>query len=259
MGCLAATLGLIAILLLGVRTSVDLAGTWSPWTPAEVEGLASPQALSLESTTWSGPSTCGQYRVTRTYSEGGDGVPLDAARAVIEARLTGVGAPDAVVTAVGEDLVAVEVGMDPERLRELILAPGRVVFLPVPPELDAEVVAGEPLPSGMVDLEPLFATAGVASARAGHDESGILAIDLTLTDEAARSLDQHAAAHPGERLAIVFDGVVWAAPVIRARSFDGEVRMSGSWSPDEAQLSAAIIGAGPLPGPLDEIHLGPCD
>jgi preprotein translocase subunit SecD len=259
MGCLVATLGLIAVLLLGVRTSVDVAGTWSPWTPTEIEVFASPAPLALEPPSGSGPRACGQYRFASSDRDEAGAASIDEARRVIEARLRAVGVPDPIVSVADQDLVTVEAVGDAGSLRELILTPGHVAFLPVPPELDADVADGQPVPSGMVDLEPLFATDGVASARAVRDDSGIPAIELTLTDEAARSLDDHAAGHQGERFAIVVDGVVGSAPVIRARSFDGEARISGSWSLDEALLMAAILGAGPLPAPLDEVRLDPCD
>jgi hypothetical protein len=128
-----------------------------------------------------------------------------------------------------------------------VAAQSRVLFVPIPPEFNAQVEDGKPLPAGM-DAAPLFGGEQIASASLGTDQLDHPAIDLVLTPEGARLMDNWAAAHFQERFAIVLDGTVVSAPSINATSFNGQIQISGNFTPAEANaLLEAINGGGTAP------------
>ena len=59
-------------------------------------------------------------------------------------------------------------------------------------------------------------------------------VALDLTDRGARIFEKITADNVGKRLAIVLDGVVRSAPVIRERIAGGHAQISGSFTPEEA-------------------------
>ena len=57
----------------------------------------------------------------------------------------------------------------------------------------------------------------------------------------------------GRRFAIVVDGIVLSAPVMRASRFGGEAQISGNFTTGDVAALVAAIGSGPLPAPLTEL------
>lgn len=67
----------------------------------------------------------------------------------------------------------------------------------------------------------------------------------------AQRFDQITAANVGKRMAIVLDGTVYSAPVIRERISGGSAQISGSFSEQEATDLAIVLRAGSLPAPVN--------
>lgn len=67
----------------------------------------------------------------------------------------------------------------------------------------------------------------------------------------AKRFDQITAANIGKRMAIVLDGTIYSAPVIRERIAGGSAQISGSFSSQEATDLAIILRAGSLPAPVN--------
>lgn len=85
-----------------------------------------------------------------------------------------------------------------------------------------------------------------------------VAIDFNSTG--ARLFDQVTAANVGKRFAIVLDGNVYSAPVIRERISGGSAQISGSFNEKEAADLAIILRAGSLPAPVkivQNVTVGP--
>jgi SecD/SecF fusion protein len=88
----------------------------------------------------------------------------------------------------------------------------------------------------------------VESARVGRDNMGRPIIEFTLTDDAALRFGQVTHDNIGQCLAVVLDGELQTAPVIRGEiSKSGEI--SGDYSLDEAQNIANVL-ENPLRAPL---------
>lgn len=85
-----------------------------------------------------------------------------------------------------------------------------------------------------------------------------VAIDFNSTG--ARLFDQVTAANVGKRFAIVLDGNVHSAPVIRERISGGSAQISGNFSDKEAADLAIVLRAGSLPAPVkivQNVTVGP--
>lgn len=75
-------------------------------------------------------------------------------------------------------------------------------------------------------------------------------IAFTLKSEAAKKFERVTEANIDRRLAIVLDGVIQSAPVIRSRIPGGEGIIEGNFSMETARDLAIILRAGALPAPV---------
>jgi protein-export membrane protein SecD len=103
-----------------------------------------------------------------------------------------------------------------------------------------------------------------ASATLGSGNDPQLAnqpiVHLELTGDGSDIFERVTGRHVGERLAIVLDGVVKSAPVIRQRIAGGRAQIEGIDSIEEARDLAIILRAGALPAPIkiiEERTVGP--
>lgn len=213
--------------------------------------LSGCQLLTLGS---SGPVTCVTLEVRPVDGAPVSDAQLDATLDVIAHRLDALGARSASYAVLHPDqqlIVGLPAG-DGSRWRSAMIRPGKLAFVPVPPALDEQVVDGEALPDGL-DATPLFEGSGVVDAALAEDELGRPSVSISLSSDAAEVFDAYAAAHYGERFAMVLDGIVLSAPSINARAFNGEAQISGNFSEAEAQDLVAALRSGPLPAPVEEI------
>ncbi len=85
-------------------------------------------------------------------------------------------------------------------------------------------------------------------------------VALDLTDRGARIFAKITGENVGKRLAIVLDGVVRSAPVIREKIGGGHAQISGSFTHEEAADLAIVLRAGALPAPvkiIQNVTVGP--
>ncbi len=78
-------------------------------------------------------------------------------------------------------------------------------------------------------------------------------VSLDLTGSGGRRFGQITEQNVNKRLAIVLDGVVKSAPVIRERILGGSAQITGSFTYEEAQDLAIVLRVGALPAPLKPI------
>jgi protein-export membrane protein SecD len=91
-------------------------------------------------------------------------------------------------------------------------------------------------------------------------EFGYPHVSLEFNKEGAKVFAAVTEANVERNLAIVLDGVVQSAPVIRTRIPDGKAIIEGNFSMDEAKLLATVLRAGALPAPvkiIEEVTVGP--
>jgi preprotein translocase subunit SecD len=197
----------------------------------------------------------GEYQVVATDEQPVTAEILGQTRTIIENRVNAFGLAEPIVQTQGQDRISVELpgAEDEQELRRLIGATGVLEFVPVPAQFSPQVADGLPLPEGMGDVEPLFTGVEISAARPGRDQTGLLAVDIELKETGARIFDDFARDNVGERFAIVLDGIVQSAPVIRARSFGGQAQISGSFTPDEMNALVTVLRFGSLPLEIREV------
>jgi protein-export membrane protein SecD len=83
---------------------------------------------------------------------------------------------------------------------------------------------------------------------------GTPSIGFTFNREGGKLFDQFTAANVGKYLAIVLDGVVHSAPVIKTRISGGSGVIEGSFTMEEARDLAIVLRAGSLPAPVTIIE-----
>lgn len=79
-------------------------------------------------------------------------------------------------------------------------------------------------------------------------------VSLDLTSRGGKIFGTLTENNVGRRMAIVLDGVVKSAPVIRERILGGSAQISGSFSHEEASDLAIVLRVGALPAPVDVIQ-----
>lgn len=87
----------------------------------------------------------------------------------------------------------------------------------------------------------------LVDARVTQDELGKPAVSLKFNKEGALAFENATAANFEKQIAIVLDGGVISAPVVRAKISGGEAQISGSFTADEAVRLAVMLRAGALP------------
>ncbi|NQT46584.1 MAG: protein translocase subunit SecD [Candidatus Omnitrophica bacterium] len=99
--------------------------------------------------------------------------------------------------------------------------------------------------------------ATVAFSQSGFNEPYV---SLTFNNKGGAIFAKVTSTNIGRRLAIVLDGVIKSAPVIRERIPSGRAQITGNFSVDEANDLAIILNAGALPAPIkivEERTVGP--
>ena len=87
----------------------------------------------------------------------------------------------------------------------------------------------------------------LVDARVTHDELQKPAVSLKFSKEGAVAFENATGANIEKQIAIVLDGSVISAPVVRARISGGEAQISGNFKSEEAVRLAVMLRAGALP------------
>jgi preprotein translocase subunit SecD len=202
----------------------------------------------------------------------------------IRNRIDQFGVTEPVITKYGEGQILVELPgiKDPERALELIGRTAQLEFKLVDEENLKKGVPDTPpegteiLPmrvkdreKGTVETFPILLKKETvltgelltdARVRFGGEFGNEPYVALEFNSEGARIFDRVTAENVGRRLAIVLDGVVYSAPVIRERISGGRASITGGFSLDEAKDLAIVLRAGALPAPvkvIQNITIGP--
>ena len=116
-------------------------------------------------------------------------------------------------------------------------------------------------PSMVVGREVLLTGEDVVDARPQFDDkNGQPYVGISFNTRGAAAFDRITAENVNKRMAIVLDGKIYSAPVIRERISGGRASISGNFTTPEAQNLAIALRAGSLPAPvsvLEERTVGP--
>jgi len=200
----------------------------------------------------------------------------DRALEIIRNRIDQFGVLEPVIQKEGIDRIIVQLPgvTDRQRAIDIIGRTAHLEFVLVAddPELLKKALDGEeasgyvlkPLGKESLLLEDKPSLTGDklvdASVEFSQQQFGQPYVSITLNAEGANIFSALTGSSVNKRLAIVLDGVVQSAPVIRERIPSGKAQISGSFSVDEANDLAIILRAGALPAPtkiIEERTVGP--
>jgi preprotein translocase subunit SecD len=92
------------------------------------------------------------------------------------------------------------------------------------------------------------------------DRFGEPYVSIKFNPQGAKDFDRITGENVNKRLAIILDGVVYSAPVIKERISGGDAQVTGSFTMDDAKDLAIVLRAGTLPAPvkiLEQRSVGP--
>lgn len=106
----------------------------------------------------------------------------------------------------------------------------------------------------VVKKEPELTGKYIVDAYIGYDRTGFPDVNLILDKEGEKIFEEVTGKNVGRRLAIVLDGVVKSAPVIKERIPGGKAVISGRFTMEEARELAIVLRSGALPAKLNIIY-----
>jgi SecD/SecF fusion protein len=102
--------------------------------------------------------------------------------------------------------------------------------------------------------------ADLSESHVGFDTYGVPDVKLQFTSSGMKKFAKITEDNVGKQMAILLDGRVISAPVIREPILTGQCQISGDFSMDQAGLLASVLNSGALPVPLnieEERTVGP--
>jgi SecD/SecF fusion protein len=194
---------------------------------------------------------------------------VDRAVEIIQNRIDQFGVREPLITKQGDTQIVVQLpGLtDQDRAREIVAKTAHLEFKLVSDDenIIKDSLAGNP-PEGfevkelkdtnriaetlVLKTEPVLTGDRLTNATVGFDSYGSAVVDIQFDKEGAKAFDIVTFRNIGKRLAIVLDGKVHSAPVIRDRIPNGQGQISGNFPVDEASDLALVLNAGALPAPV---------
>ncbi len=209
-------------------------------------------------------------RLTEQLLEAEQTRAVDQSMEVVRKRIDGLGVKETSVQRQGEGRINVQVPgeSDPERIKSLIGKTAKLTFQMVDESVSpADAAAGrvppisEALPSdnpaeGIVVVKKRALVSGddLVDAQPSFDQFGESVVSFRFNGRGARLFGQATQANVNKRFAIVLDGKVLSAPVIREPILGGSGQISGSFTTDTANDLAVLLRAGALPAKLDTVE-----
>ncbi|MDQ6987139.1 MAG: protein translocase subunit SecD [Mariprofundaceae bacterium] len=208
---------------------------------------------------------------------------IDQAIEVIRNRIDALGTTEPVIVKQGKTRILVQIPgyEDSARAKSLIGRTAQLEFKLVDEKGDLDKALQGVIPPGDIIMYGAAEKSGgkttrqpyllkkrtelsgseVSDARVSIDSRfNEYAVTLKFNSKGARKFDRLTAAHVGERFAIILEGSIMSAPVIRERISGGSAQITGSFSPAEAHDLAIVLRAGALPAPVkvvEERSIGP--
>jgi preprotein translocase subunit SecD len=208
---------------------------------------------------------------------------VDQSIEVIRNRVDALGTTEPVIVKQGERRILVQIPgyEDSARAKSLIGRTAQLEFKLVDEKGDLEKALSGKIPQGdiivygkaegrgdemvrqpyLLKKRTELSGAEIADARVSIDSQyNEYAVTLKFNNKGARKFDKLTDAHVGERFAIILEGVVQSAPVIRERISGGTAQITGSFTSQDARDLAIVLRAGALPAPVkvvEERSIGP--
>jgi protein-export membrane protein SecD len=187
---------------------------------------------------------------------------VDQSIEVIRKRVDETGTKEPVIVRQGDDRIVVQLPgvKDPQRLKDLIGKTAKMTFRLVD---EAAVLSGQVPPTselvpsseeeggGKLPLQKRVMVSGENLTNAQQTfENGEPVVSFAFDTIGGKRFGDATAQNIGKRFAIVLDGKIISAPVIRGAIMGGSGIISGRFTAQSAQDLAVLLRAGALPAPL---------
>jgi len=227
----------------------------------------------------------GNFTLTITETEANEikKFAVDQSIEVVRNRIDALGTTEPVIVRQGERRILVQIPgyEDSARAKSLIGRTAQLEFKLVDEKGDLDKALAGKIPPGdiivygeaqnrggkmirqpyLLKKRTELSGSEVSDARVSIDSRyNEYAVTLKFNNKGARKFDKLTQAHVGERFAIILEGVVKSAPVIRERISGGTAQITGSFTSQDARDLAIVLRAGALPAPVkvvEERSIGP--
>jgi preprotein translocase subunit SecD len=203
---------------------------------------------------------------------------MGTAREVVARRIDPTGTKEITVVRQGNNRILVEVPgvQDPEGLKTIIGKTAKLEFRMVDDGADSVMVAKglapaadelmplmqNGVPAGKIAVSRIVKVTGdqLTKAEASRTDDGLDDIAFTFNAEASTIFAHLTQENIGKRFAVILDGTVISAPVIKSAITGGSGTISGGFTAESARQLATQLSSGKLPVPLkvvQESTIGP--
>lgn len=189
---------------------------------------------------------------------------------IVRRRIDALGTKEPSIQSQGGKYILVQLpGVDnPERIKELIGQTAKMSFHLVNESVTMEQIQAGRAPAGTelmpyMDMPgqviPVYSRVEVSGdslkdSQADFDQNNMPVVSTVFDASGARRFAKLTTEHVNERFAIVLDGKVLSAPVIREPIPGGRGQISGGFSLQGAKDLAVLLRSGALPAPLQVIE-----
>ena len=201
------------------------------------------------------------YQIREAQSKQIQQDAVEQAIETIRNRVDQTGVAEPTIQRVGEKQIMVQLPdvRDISRVKKTIGSVAKLDFRRVSREdstgVQTELLPARSGPSLPLEEDILMTGDAIQDARAEINPStNEVEVNLRLNSLGSKTFDRITAENVGQRLAIVLDGVIQSAPVIRDRISGGLAQITGGFTPEEAHQLAIVLRSGALPAPLKRIE-----
>lgn len=197
---------------------------------------------------------------------------------IIRKRIDGFGTTEPTIQRQGDNRILIEVpGLDdPERLKDNLKRTAKLTFHMVDSSMTAQQALATRVPQGsqvlyqqeldqlipvLIRKRVMISGENLTKASPGFEQqTNAPVVNIQFDSVGARRFADTTAANVGQRFAMVLDGQVLSAPVIREAIPGGSAQISGNFTVATANDLAVLLEGGALPAPLnilEERTVGP--
>jgi len=194
---------------------------------------------------------------------------------IVRRRVDETGTREPLIQRQGADRILIQLpGVDdPERIKALIGQTAKLTFHMVDMSASVEQAQQGRVPPGsiflrsaeggpgyVVERRVMVSGENLVDANAGTDQNGRPSVSFRFNSIGGKRFADATSANVGRPFAIVLDGEVISAPVIREPILGGSGQITGSFTFQAVQDLALLLRAGALPAPLtvlEERSVGP--
>ena len=192
-----------------------------------------------------------------------DSASMERALLIVQERVNGLGVSEASVQREGATSILVQLPgiKDAKQALDILGSTGQLEFVDVSSIQTSETVKdGTKLKKGTYQVALTGDVIQTAQAEADTENPGFYAVSMTFNTFGREEWGKITTRLVGKPVAIVLDGIVQSAPTIQEPILDGQSRISGSFTSDQAKKLAMVLQTGALPVSLkfsDTQEVGP--